>query len=65
MTPALEIFRIETEPILSGSPTIAIDSTPNIDNPNDVLAPGLELPGLELPGLNLPGMNLPGMNLPQ
>ena len=53
MTPALEIFRIETEPILSGS-TIGIVSDPNIDNPNDVLAPGLELPGLNLPGMNLP-----------
>jgi len=54
MTPALEIFRIETEPILAGSPTIGISSTPNIDDPNDVLAPGLELPGMNLPGMNMP-----------
>ena len=59
MTPALEIFRIETEPILAGSPTIGIVSDPNIDDPNDVLAPGLELPGMNLPGMNLPGMNMP------
>lgn len=54
MTPALEIFRIETEPILAGSPTIGIVSDPNIDDPNDVLAPGLELPGMNLPGMNMP-----------
>ena len=54
MTPALEIFRIETEPILAGSPTIGIVSDPNIDEPGDVLAPGLELPGMNLPGMNMP-----------
>lgn len=59
MTPALEIFRIETEPILAGSPTIGIVSDPKIDNPEDVLAPGLELPGMNLPGMNLPGMDMP------
>ena len=51
MTPALEIFRIETEPILSGSPTIGIVSDPNIDNPDDVLAPGLELDDFDLPAM--------------
>ena len=54
MTPALEIFRIETEPILSGSPTIGIVSDPNIDNPNDVLAPDLELLDLNLPDMDMP-----------
>lgn len=49
MTPALEIFRIETEPLLAGSPTIGIVSDPNIDDPNDVLAPGLELDDFDLP----------------
>ena len=49
MTPALEIFRIETEPILSGSPTIGIVSDPNIDDPNDVLAPDLKLDDFDLP----------------
>ena len=43
MTPALEIFRIETEPLLAGSPTIGIVDSPNIANSDDVLAPGLEL----------------------
>jgi len=53
MTPALEIFRIETEPILAGS-TIGIVDSPNIANSDDVLAPGLELPGMNLPGMNMP-----------
>lgn len=53
MTPALEIFRIETEPILSGSPTMGIFSD-EINNSDEVLAPGLELPGMNLPGMNMP-----------
>ncbi len=62
MTPALEIFRIETEPLLAGSPTIGIVSDPNIADPNDVLAP--ELPGIpDL--LGIPGMNIPGTDLPK
>ena len=51
MTPALEIFRIETEPILSGSPTIGIVDSPNIANSDDVLAPGLELDDFDLPAM--------------
>lgn len=62
MTPALEIFRIETEPLLAGSPTIGIVSDTNIDNSNDVLAPELpSIPDL----LGIPGMNIPGTDLPK
>lgn len=62
MTPALEIFRIETEPLLAGSPTIGISNTPSIDNSGEVLAP--ELPGIpDL--LGIPGMNIPGTDLPK
>lgn len=39
MTPTLKISKIETESMLSTSTsTIGIDSTPYIDDPNDVLA---------------------------
>lgn len=37
MTPTLKISKIETEPMLSTS-TIGIVSTPNIDDPDEVLA---------------------------
>ena len=63
MTPALEIFRIETEPILSGSPTIGIVDSPTIDDSGDVLAPDMGIPNL--PGIDIPGFDLPGLNMPK
>ena len=41
MKPTLEVIKIETTQMLATS-TLPLNDTPNVDNPNDILAPSFD-----------------------
>ncbi len=43
MNPTLEVIKIETMQMLAASEmTLPLNSDPNVDNPNDILAPSID-----------------------
>ena len=50
--PELEVVKVQTQQMLAAS-TLGIIDSPNIDNPNDVLAPEMDLDGYFDGGDNL------------
>ena len=53
MNPTLEVIKIETTQMLAASTmTLPLNDTPNVDNPNEILAPSIDFDDILAPSID-------------